>query len=826
MAKLFDDILGPVPDKPVSPFYEDVIGPEEKSGLFDDILGPIHVQQRQAEATDRMLHGPAPRYRTNTLKSGITLPGMFLKPSESIPPTPPPDFGEQQPFQEYAPVPSDIVDRHLDGLHKDRNKAANIVAMAAFSGLPESTVNDHYDDMNTLKDQPEAYKFLPGLAMTGGMLMAPVFAAGSTVPLWKYLLGAAAFGAEEEANRYVRSQVQGTKWDETKPWSMVDLAPPDASDLTKTVLNVADIFAKGKTIHVGYSGLEPQWQTLTRDTLVQQGLPTRIYVEPNLASDIMRGVATQDQQQTWRDLGITPEELRDAKHGGFQLEIPAERLITIADKPWYAQLKQAFNISPYAETTVEPGGPRKVVPVAGLLGEGEAPAAEAPSAGKPPSPEAPKGPVAPAAPAPEVKPVPSSVPARYQGMFDSVVNQTGVPGDLLAKVVWAESGWNPGAVSPVGAGGLTQLMPGTARDMGVIDRTDPYDNLKGGAKYLKQMVDRYNGDQQRALVAYNWGPGNADKWNGNPDSLPKETRDYVDRILGAQKGTRDQFVEQVKADTTLKPEESEAMVQDADTIAETWARINKATPEEWWGLHVQDAIDEGTAPYDILQEIQAKYGVPSEIDKLTQLANESETWDDFKKKVRQGNLMDLSSPELHRFGRAVPVYADEPYEDIQHIVENIPSYVEDIKYTNKATYQQVTGKSDTVTAYRAVPKEFADQGIRPGDYVSLDKEYAKLHGRGKEGKDFVVLKEKLPKKDVVWGQADFNEWAYSPRELREQTGSLEEFYNKVKGKEVPPALNAQDEAQRGSELEKWCIDRETGQPRRMGMNDFSIKEPK
>jgi soluble lytic murein transglycosylase-like protein len=96
-------------------------------------------------------------------------------------------------------------------------------------------------------------------------------------------------------------------------------------------------------------------------------------------------------------------------------------------------------------------------------------------------------------------------------------------------VIRAESGFDSRALSPAGAQGLMQLMPGTAREMGVADPFDPEQNVMGGTRYLKQMLGRYGGDLEKALAAYNWGPGNLDRGDGR---LPGETRRYIARIKG------------------------------------------------------------------------------------------------------------------------------------------------------------------------------------------------------------------------------------------------------------------------------------------------------
>jgi soluble lytic murein transglycosylase-like protein len=100
---------------------------------------------------------------------------------------------------------------------------------------------------------------------------------------------------------------------------------------------------------------------------------------------------------------------------------------------------------------------------------------------------------------------------------------------LVLALVQVESAFQPGAVSPKGAQGLTQLMPGTAREMGVKDAMDPEQNLDGGARYLRWLLSRYGGDLKRALAAYNAGPGAVDRHRGVPPY--RETMQYVRRVL-------------------------------------------------------------------------------------------------------------------------------------------------------------------------------------------------------------------------------------------------------------------------------------------------------
>ena len=101
--------------------------------------------------------------------------------------------------------------------------------------------------------------------------------------------------------------------------------------------------------------------------------------------------------------------------------------------------------------------------------------------------------------------------------------------DLLASVVKAESGGNARAVSPAGAQGLMQLMPGTAADLGVSDSFKPEQNVRGGSTYLDELLTRYHDNLALALAAYNAGPAAVDKYNGIPPY--RETKLYVARVI-------------------------------------------------------------------------------------------------------------------------------------------------------------------------------------------------------------------------------------------------------------------------------------------------------
>ena len=132
---------------------------------------------------------------------------------------------------------------------------------------------------------------------------------------------------------------------------------------------------------------------------------------------------------------------------------------------------------------------------------------------------------------------PSAAPVSGAGgssAFDSEINaaaaSNGIDPALLKGLVSQESGFNPSARSGAGAVGLTQLMPGTASALGVTNPLDPAQSLQGGAKYLREQLDRFGGDQTLALAAYNAGPGAVQKYGGVPPYA--ETQNYVTSVMG------------------------------------------------------------------------------------------------------------------------------------------------------------------------------------------------------------------------------------------------------------------------------------------------------
>jgi soluble lytic murein transglycosylase-like protein len=127
------------------------------------------------------------------------------------------------------------------------------------------------------------------------------------------------------------------------------------------------------------------------------------------------------------------------------------------------------------------------------------------------------------------RPVSSAYRDNYDDLIVKHAQANNLRPDLVRAVVQVESGYNPGAVSPKGAMGLMQLMPATAAQLAVRSPFDPAENIRGGTAYLRQLLDRFQGNEELALAAYNAGPMAVDRY-GNKVPPYQETRDYVRKV--------------------------------------------------------------------------------------------------------------------------------------------------------------------------------------------------------------------------------------------------------------------------------------------------------
>ena len=131
----------------------------------------------------------------------------------------------------------------------------------------------------------------------------------------------------------------------------------------------------------------------------------------------------------------------------------------------------------------------------------------------------------------------TSFQTQFDGIIELVASKYGIAPALIKAVISVESNFNPYAVSPAGAMGLMQLMPATAKSLGVTNPFDPVQNIEGGVKYLQSLFKRFNGKLDLALAAYNWGPANVESRGitdlSDPvqfERLPAETQNYLKKI--------------------------------------------------------------------------------------------------------------------------------------------------------------------------------------------------------------------------------------------------------------------------------------------------------
>ncbi|MBF0538828.1 MAG: lytic transglycosylase domain-containing protein [Nitrospirae bacterium] len=118
---------------------------------------------------------------------------------------------------------------------------------------------------------------------------------------------------------------------------------------------------------------------------------------------------------------------------------------------------------------------------------------------------------------------------KYEAIINESAQKYGVNPALIKAVIMAESNGDPKAQSYAGARGLMQLMPSTAANLGVKNSFDPKQNIMAGTRYLRQLLDHYNGDTRLTLAAYNWGMGNLER---SPQKMPSETRNYIAKVEG------------------------------------------------------------------------------------------------------------------------------------------------------------------------------------------------------------------------------------------------------------------------------------------------------
>lgn len=164
-----------------------------------------------------------------------------------------------------------------------------------------------------------------------------------------------------------------------------------------------------------------------------------------------------------------------------------------------------------------------------------------------------------------------------ENLFQTAASRFNIPVSLLKAVAQVESGMNPKAISRAGAQGIMQLMPATARSLGVTDPFNPFENILAGARYLRSLLDKFQGDEKLALAAYNAGPGTVKRYGGMPPF--KETQNYVRNVL--------KIKEQLQG--TLKATSTFCETSNNPTITPTPINFNLQLLQLWADLLLAEA---------------------------------------------------------------------------------------------------------------------------------------------------------------------------------------------------------------------------------------------
>jgi hypothetical protein len=258
---------------------------------------------------------------------------------------------------------------------EERAKAANALALSEELNIPPSVAYEHHDVLSRevgLRGQPTNREFMEGMmtmAVTGGLITHPVAT----------ILGVSGFMALGEMESYVVSRVKGREYVPGEQLGLAELAPEETSRTAATLLDIVDLVGKGAILGAGVRGgkrLEGHIkEKFLRDVITEYRLPEKVYISPQKVREFftLDETITPDEIDALKSLDLSGREYREALKYGIDIELPAEKLTRIADRPWFRRIKNLIRLDPYEEISIERAGEaagRKHI--AGLLEEGHA----------------------------------------------------------------------------------------------------------------------------------------------------------------------------------------------------------------------------------------------------------------------------------------------------------------------------------------------------------------------------------------------------------------------------------------------------------------------
>lgn len=310
-------------------------------------------------------------------------------------------------------------------------------------------------------------------------------------------------------------------------------------------------------------------------------------------------------------------------------------------------------------------------------------------------------------------PIPDAV-KRYDPLIQRAAASEGVRPALVYGVITQESQGRPEAVSSAGARGLTQLMPGTAKDLGVANPHDPEQAIPGGTRYLKQQLVKYGGDERLALMAYNWGPGAVDKWlkeGADPEKIPAETRAYVQKVkaYAATVGGDKSDVKAAQIDILNRPDLSPtvkasayAKIQKQSAAFEAWKTAEVKTLDDKVEATLAsvianpDGLKEGT--FQSISEQYRALGRPDEATRYALLAP-------FESTLKQG-LGSASEAQLEIFKR---LFKGLPKELVEAL-------------TSGGGKSRAEASSLGSEKFSQIRKSIETDGVKPAGVIAVAKE--------------------------------------------------------------------------------------------------------